>query len=337
MSVKYVVSLKDIANQAEVSITTVSRALQGKGEIGRKTREKILRTADELGYRSNLLISGMRTGKTKTIGVMIPNGESYFSQIISAIHDKLIEKDYVPILIWPDHLGKNEKEQIHRLIEHRVEGIIIRPVEDFAQKDYFTEIFERGVPVVTVDRQLSYVDFPFVGSNDYHGAVLATRKLIALGHKKIGHFQGPQFTSPGRERRKGFEDVLAENPEVSGVISEAESFGGDKNLAIKFLKQHPDITAVFAANDNVAVALSHAAGSLRIPVPEQLSIIGYGNLTIGEVFLPSISTVDQFPKQIGEKAVEMLFKQINREGLDERDSKILIEPQIVIRDSVKKT
>lgn len=334
---KYVASLKNIADDTGFSITTISRVLQKKGEIGLETRKKVLASAEKLGYRPNLLINGMRTGKTKTIGVIMPVDEGFFSDIIRGIHDSLIQKDYVPILIWPSSDGNNEKEQIHRLIEHRVEGIIIRPMEDEAKKDHFNEIYERGIPVVTVDRQLTYVDFDYVGSDDYLGASMATRLLISLGHKRIGHLQGPQFASPAKLRRKGFEDSVAKSRGVSGIVSENELFTYDVSEASDFLRKNPDVTAVFAANDLAAASVFAAATGLGLKIPQDLSVIGYGNLTFGQWMNPSISTVNQFPYEIGENAVELLFKQISKKTEKKKLRTLLTKPELIVRQSTTKT
>ncbi|HCE45138.1 MAG TPA: hypothetical protein DET40_16475 [Lentisphaeria bacterium] len=329
--------MKDIARDIGVSITTISRVLHNKGEIGQATREKVLKSAESLGYRSNLLVDGMRTGRTKTIGVMIPCDEGFFTEIIKGIHNSLIQKDYVPILLWPDHTGKSEREQIHRLIEQRVEGIIIRPIEDEAQKDYFMEIFDRGIPVVTVDRNLPYVEFNFVASDDYTGSSLATEHLISLGHKNIAHLKGPQFASPARIRKKGFEDTIAKYPGVVGTVSENELFYYDLSKASTFLEKNPQITAVFAANDLAAAAVCDAAGGLGLKIPDNLSVIGYGNLPLGQWKYPAISTVNQFPCEIGRSAVQLLFKQIEGKIEKKAVETILTKAELIIRQSTAKT
>ncbi|MFZ2655231.1 MAG: LacI family DNA-binding transcriptional regulator [Victivallales bacterium] len=329
MRVKYIATLKEISNETGFSVPTVSRVLRGKGEIGQKTREKILATAERLGYRSNLLVSGMRTGITKTIGVIIPIDEGFFSDIIRGIHDSLIEKDYVPILVW----SRDERGQIARLIEHRVEGMIINPIEDEAGKDYFKEIYDREIPVVTVDRNLPHVDFSFSASDDYLGASMATEHLISLGHKKIAHLKGPQYASPAQMRRKGFEDTIAKHPDVSGRVSEEDACTFNLAAAASFLKRNPDITAVLAFNDLAAAAVCDAAAGLDLKVPDDLSVIGYGNLPLGLWKRPQMSTINQFPYMIGQNAVELLFDQIIRKEEGSTARTILTKPELIVRQS----
>jgi LacI family transcriptional regulator len=336
MRVKYVPSLKDVAERSGVSITTVSRVLSGKGVIGDATREKILKVANELGYRSNLLISGMRNGHTKTIGVIVPNGDHFFSGIYSGVHDSLIAKDYCPIHIWQDRKGENELAQIHRLIDRRVEGMIIRPVEDDADKTYFQEIYDRRVPVVLVNRRLANIDFPFVGSDDVLGARIATEHLMDLGHRRIAHFQGPQYASPARMRKRGFEKAVAERSGATGIIPDIEDFSYNLDSAKKFLSEIDGATAVFAGNDYTALALMRAAEDIGVVVPDDLSIVGYGDIYGRASGFPLLTTVNQFPEMIGETAVDMLFKQINGEKLSKKERIRLLPPELLIGESSMK-
>ncbi len=336
MAGKYIVSLKDIAGETGVSVSTVSRVIKKKGEIGAQTRERVMQAAKRLGYHSNLLIEGIKTGKTRTIGVVAPIADPFLNRIVCGIHDTLVERDYTMTLVWPDGDGKSELEQIHRLMQRRVEGIIIRPTNDDASPDYFREVIDSGVPIVAVDRALPKAgNISFVGSNDLKGACLATEHLIAKGHTVIGHIQGPQFTSTGRLRRQGFEQAIAPHESVRGIVSDFETFSMKSIDEVgEFVAANPDMTAVFASNDEVAVAVYKALGKVGRRVPEDLSVISFAD-DYAQILAPELSAIEQNPYLIGQTAAGLMLTQLSQGHSTPED--VIIDPVLVDRQSVAST
>ncbi|MFG0248745.1 MAG: LacI family DNA-binding transcriptional regulator, partial [Phycisphaeraceae bacterium JB051] len=155
------VSLKQIAAQTNVSIATVSKVLSGREDVSDKTRQRILKVAKDMNYRPNLLVRGIQTGRTNTIGLMVPVGnDAFFSNIVAGVHKHLQQENYVPILLWASRMPDNqwssrtELELIHQLVDRRVDGLIIRPIEDSASDDYLHEIHDHRLPLFAVDRAL---------------------------------------------------------------------------------------------------------------------------------------------------------------------------------------
>jgi LacI family transcriptional regulator len=333
MARKYIVSLKDIAQETGVSISTVSRVIKKKGELSPATRDKVLNAAKKLGYHSNLLIDGMKTGKTRTIGVCATISDPYLNRIVYGIHNELDKHDYSMNLVCPTSQDSNELKLIHRLMQHRVEGVIIRPSRDYVSNDYFQEVIDSGIPLVTVDRNLPNASVNFVGSDDFEGAKLATKYLIDKGHRVIGHIQGPQYTSTGRLRQEAFIATVSQHRNVKGILSEHETFNdGSYEETEKFLLENPDMTAIFTANDNVAISVYKVAAKLGKKIPQDLSVIAFSDI-YANTMVPELTAIEQKPDEVGKSAVKLIFKIL--EDDNRKPEKVCIKPVLVERNSVK--
>ncbi len=335
MAKKYTASLRDIAELSGVSISTVSRVIHRKSTISPKTTQAVMKAANKLGYHSNMLIEGMKTGKTGTIGVIVPIDDNFFRQIVSKINNELTSKSYLPINVWPDSEGTNELVLIKRLIEQRVEGIIMRPTKDWAGNDYFSDVIKRGLPLVLIDRKIP-AELDFVASDDYEGGVSAAKYLYELGHRKIACYQGPQLASPAALRRKGLEDFLS-------TKADAEMFlcgnGGWEDFSVDivydFLQKHPDVTAFSAFSDIYAIDIYDATAKLGRRIPDDISVVGFGNLPESNYARPRLTTMNQFPEQLAKAAIERLFFKIEH-GLNSPGKDIRIKPELLIKESCKK-
>src|SRR5215207_2210676 len=181
------VSHQDIAREANVSRVTVSLVLAGKDQTSEETRRRVLEVAKKLRYRPNLLVQGMQTGRTYTVGVIMPSSMHFHGQVARGIHDELMTADFVPIQLWmnPSKDTKNtELEQIHRLVDRRVDGVIIFPIDASVPDVHFQEIWQREIPLVTVDRETT-THADHVGTDEELGGRLAAEHLLSLGHKRV--------------------------------------------------------------------------------------------------------------------------------------------------------
>ncbi len=335
------VSLKKIAEEAEVSVTTVSRVLRGRGEISEKTRLKVQKVADEMRYRPNLAAQAMHSGRTQTVGVIIPSAGNFDIRIAFGIHDKLAEHDVVPITLWTSFKWSrsadggidNAVKQIHNLIDRRVDGCILRPQLDFKEL-YINEILEREIPIVTVDRDFLGSHADFVGTDDVDGARQAAEYLLGLGHRRFVHIAGPDSVTTGKLRREAFEQCIASAGDAQCITFVDTSFGEDENIADKIFEISPAATAVFAANDLIAKNVYHAARKRGVKIPGQLSIVGFGDLEPAEYMDPPLTTIRQQPYDIGYKAAEILLERIEKKT-DTEPKAILLKPQLIVRNSTK--
>jgi LacI family transcriptional regulator len=336
------VSLKQIADATNLSITTVSRVLRKKGEISEETRERVMKVATELNYRPNLLIQGIQTGITGNVGVMIPPCDYFWIEVIKGVHDGLAERNFAPITLWDESpIGADDMEgfilkQMHRLIDRRVDGVILYPRVSEVYGSHLDELESRELPVVTIDHELDFSDS--VATDERLGAKLIADHLYQLGHRHIGHLAGDQRWTWAKLRRKHFEDCLAMRPDVK-VTTVVGSDEAEKIPAIarQLLSANPRPTAIFACSDWVAFEIYKVAAEFNIRIPEDLSIVGYSDSPrFTQITNPPLTTIRQRPRQMGLKAAEMILDRIEKKEIQEKRTRFIMDCELIIRGSTKK-
>ncbi|HAI12596.1 MAG TPA: hypothetical protein DCM28_12890 [Phycisphaerales bacterium] len=339
------VSLKQIAAQTNVSIATVSKVLSGREDISQKTRDRVLQVAKDMNYRPNLLVRGIQTGRTNTIGVMVPvNSDTFLANIVAGIHEILFKDDFVPMMLWANRNidgkwkhDKTELQLIHQLVDRRVDGLILRPVEDSASDDYLHEIHDHHLPLVAVDRALPNSHrADFVGTDDYHGGQLAAEHLLGLGHRHIVHFAGPDFTSTARHRREGFESIIKTCPDVQYDVCQNKTFSGNPDFVRSYFATHAMPTAIFAANDYMAAPVYTQLTDMNRRVGADVSVIGFADLPFAEFMQPALTTIRQNPLEIGRKAAQLIINRINNSSSDDdaySPVQIRLKPELIVRQS----
>jgi len=332
-------SLKQIAEVAGVSITTVSRVLRGQGDISQKTRQRVQEVAERLRYRPNMLVKGIQTGRTQTVGVMMSPEDAFTGGLLVGIQDALSVAGYAPMVLrvqWDAQgqcVGPSELEQIHRLIDRRVDGVILNPSVDTASDDYFKEVWDRGLPLVAVDRQLPSTKADFVGSDDCAGAVQAAKHLLSLGHRRLAQVAGPRSTSTGRQRREAFAQAVQAHRGASCCTLESPTFAGGYEQALELLGGSDRPTAVFAGNDLIAGHVYRAAQARGLRIPQDLSVVGFGDLPLGQWLLPQLTTIRQHPQTIGRRAAEILLGRLGKAGTQRAAKLELVEVDLEVRGS----
>ena len=333
------ISQTEIARELGVSQSLISKVLAGKNEASDKVRDRILAMVKKERYRPNALVHGLQTGHTNTVGVIVPAG-GFHSEIVHGIHDCLDVAGYSMFLVWnkedvavPD--SRKELEYIHRLIDRRVDGVILRPAHDDVSNIYFSEVWERGVPLVVIDRELSNVRCDFAGTDDEAGGRLAAEYLLSLGHRRLGQIAGPSAVSTAKDRRIGFEKAVAEFGRSAACRTiEAPTFANVKKEALQLMQSNPRPTAVFGVNDDAARDLFGVAATLGLRIPGDLSVVGFGDLPYGEYLLPSLTTFRQNTYGIGEKAAKLLLARCaGGRSRTAKQDRIRLKPELVIRGS----
>lgn len=327
------INLSKIASIAGVSISTVSRAIRESSVVNPKTKEKILKIAVELGYRPNLLVRGIQTGKTNTIGVMLDPTNCYFGAMIRGIQSKLEEADYVSINISSES-SKGLKKQILRLIDRRVDGIIMRIGKEQTDLDFLQEIKRYKVPLITIDLPLNNKRYSYSGSDEYQGGWLAAEHLSKLNHRTLGiiHYQCQEQHSS--QRVKGFKDYLEQSPNPHKIIENPLSFDNPIMQANKMLSHSTTPpTAIFVANDSDVPSVYLAVERFNLRIPKDVSIIGFADLPCASNMQPSLTTIKQFPYETGYKAAESLLNTIAQPESHRRVRKHLTPVELVPRDS----
>src|SRR2546423_4241432 len=200
------VSQRDVAREANVSRVTVSLVLAGKDQTSEETRRRVLEAARRLRYRPNLLVQGMQTGRSRTIGLVMPVSMHFHGQIARGVHDELVQADYVPIQLWVEAAPDSkvtELQQIHRLVDRRVDGMMIWPADVSVPDVHFQEIWERDIPLGTVDRETT-THADHVGTDEELGGRLVAEHLLSLGHRHVAHVTYPNRTGSMARRRDAF-------------------------------------------------------------------------------------------------------------------------------------
>jgi LacI family transcriptional regulator len=325
-----------VAKRANVSIATVSRIVNNQTGYSEKTKKKVLEAIEELGYQPNAVARGLINRRTHTIGVLFPKLSSTFvTDLLSGIEKATHEAGSSLIVCHTESNGEKTMKYLQLLNEKRIDGIIFTsaPLID----EYYQYIRKMNVPLVLLSTESYVYNVPYVKVNDRHAAYTATQYLIKQGHKNIGMISGNKNDLiAGRPRIDGFIRALQDHnlpyDEKKIVTNQGFSFSDGLGSLNTLLDQSPDITAIFAASDELAMGAISAAYQLGIKVPDELSIIGYDNLSIAEMAIPPLTSVAQPLTEMGEVAANMLFEILNHDKVV--DSRIMPH-QIKERNSVK--
>lgn len=320
MQKRNIVRMQDIADRTGVSPTTVSRVMTNQGNLSQATRDRVFAAARELGYYDNRLSNAIRTGKTGTIGVMLNIRSSYFIRMLAGFCEELKENDYLPVIAY---CANDDRNIIHRLIEQRVDGIIIAPSQDNADNRFYSEVTQCGIPMIAVDREVP-ADIDFIGTDDYCGGSQCAELFFRRGCRKLLYYPGPAQCSSGRLRVRGFLDFCKAHPELSVVLSEHADWTPAPDPEVRdFLLSHPDSDAIGCYSDSYARQVVSILEELRPAVRPM--VCGFGNLTADFPGIAPIPTFEQFPERQGILAVRRLLQRIEHPDLPVE--KIRLKPE----------
>lgn len=322
MPSSHVPRLKDVAKAANVSLAAASRILRGDRErFGEETCRRVLEASQQLGWRRNLLVNGMQTGRTQTIGVMIPPYDSFWVSVLSGIHDALADYDYLPITVWignlrdMPHFEKEEGDglrQINRLLDRRVDGLIMWPTFSVEYYHHFPEFVERRVPVAVIDHYSTVADS--VETNEEQATSIVAQHLLDLGHRRIACLSSRETPSQtwAVKRRSCFEAAIARCPEAHVKSWRLNSQGSNGlEVARAILTDDLKPTAVFAVSDHEAAFLYQAAHELNLTIPRDLSVVGFADLDFAQTMTPPLTTMRQNPQEIGRLAAKLIVDRID--------------------------
>lgn len=330
-------NIRQVAKASGVSLITASRAISGRGSVAEATRKRVLAVAERLKYRPNRLASAVLGGRSRTVGVMVPIGSWFQAQIIRGIHDTLSEQSYVPIVHFHgDGPGAvrdgDELAFLHRLIEQRVDGLIFFPSDESVTQSYLKEVWERGLPLVAVDRRLARTNADFSGTDDRAGGRMVADYLALLGHRRIAHITGEAWVSTYADRRRGFEEGIFARADVSYRCAECAK--GDCEAIVRELLTGPNRpTAIFAASDRMAAHVYTAADSVGLRVGGDLSVVGFADLIEARELRPRLTTVRQDAVGIGANAARLLLDRLEARLPSVKPRTVRLMPELVIRDS----
>ena len=333
------ITIKEIAELAGVSRTTVSRVLSGSAFVNKNTRDKILKIIEEKEYKPSIIAQSLRTRRTRTIGLVLADIENpFYSRVAKGVIDASEAKKYNVILCNSNNDIKLEERDIRTLMERGVDGLLLTTVE--LKMKTIENLRDKGFPFLLIDCKLDIPGVNYVVGDDYHGAELATEYLIELGHKKI-FFLGNRKLLSLRERFRGFKDTLKCHKIVSDNIFVPQKFINmygiyDIDKIIKYLlSREKKITAIFTGNDYLAVKSIEAINNNGLRVPEDISVIGYDNIKISSMIKVPLTTIRQPKYLLGKLATEQLLEILESRS-DREARRVILSPELVIRQSCRR-
>ncbi len=330
------VTIRDVARLAEVHPGTVSRALneQTRTLVNQDTAERVMRAAEQLGYRPNPIARGLKTNRSYTVGVLIPDlTNPLFPPILRGIEDRLVDAGYTSLIVNTDNDPERERNQMEALRARQVDGFIAATAR--LDGELLGDAAAEGAPLVLVNRSLEDGSLPAVTVDDRQGIRLAVEHVTGLGHERIGHVAGPQNVSTGHRRYLGFREAMrtAGLAVPVGRVSFGTAFVEDEGAraCAELLDSDPSITAIVAANDRLAIGCYDALEAHGCSCPDEISIVGFNDMPFIDRLRPPLTSVRVPQREIGAVAADLLLHRLS-DG-SQTAQEILLEPTLVIRES----
>jgi len=339
---KQKITLKKIAKEFGVSISTVSKALKDSHEISSEVKDRIQAFAKYYHYKPNSLALNLRNQNTKTIGVIIPEiVHHFFTTVITGIEKLANDKGYNVMICLSNESYEKEVLNLQMLANGVVDGIIASVSKETEEKDdyrHFTELINNGIPLVMFDRVVDEINCSKVIADDKGGAILATQQLLKNGCKRIALLTTPDYVTVGKERREGYLKALNDsdvevNPDL--IIKIDDKLAIDDQLSVLFEGGiAPD--GIFAVNEIYAATVMKVARKYGYSIPEDIEVIGFTDGLISEFTTPSMTTVAQHGRTMGRKSCELLLDEIDSQDAEYQHKTNLIKTDLTVRDSTKK-
>jgi LacI family transcriptional regulator len=330
------VRLKDIARDLNVSVMTVSKVVRGCADVGAETRGRVLARIKELNYQPNWVARSLAARRTFMIGLIVPDlMHSFFAEIAKGVSATIRPMGYDVVICNSEENGDLEASEVDRLLGRQVDGLLLASAQPPSSRAVFERMEARGIPYVLIDRRFADVHAPYVGADDEAIGRMATHHLIARGCRRIAHIAGPALTT-GIGRRKGYEDALASAGMTApdGFIVQATDDESGYRATRRLLEMDTRPDAIFGYNDPTAAGAMKAILEAGIRIPEEIKVIGVGNVHYSDLLRVPLSTIDQSSTSIGQQAADILLKAIGSKR--KRPVKVvLIDPILIARESTR--
>lgn len=328
------ITIKDIARELGISPSTVSRALKDHPDISQATRDAVNELAQKWNYKPNPIALSLKSGSSKTIGVIIPDiVHFFFSSILSGIEDIAYERGYNVMMCQSNERWDHEVKNVQALVSSRVDGILISVAKGTTDIDHFRYAAEKGIPLVFFDRIIDELDTDRVIVDDEVGAYNAVKHLLRTGKKRIIHLSGPSNLNIARFRIEGYMRAMKEyriTPHPDDIVK-CDTLEEANDIIPQLLSRTPRPDAFFAVNDLTAAQALMIAKRMGLRIPEDVAIVGFTNSQIATLTEPGLTSVDQKGYEMGQEAARLLLDRI------ESHSKVtqtkVISTELVIRGS----
>lgn len=312
-----IVTLRDVARAADVHPGTASRALNPdtRSQVKVETAERVMAAAAELGYRVNPIARSLRTNRSLTVGVLIPDlTNPFYPPIVRGVEDELSAGSYVALVANTDGDFVKERRVLETLRERQVDGLIVMTAK--RKHPLIAEVAETGLPMVLVSRDVDGLDVSGVMLDDEEAMSLAVGALTDLGHSQLAHLSGPRSVSTALRRRQGFVKATKRLPDVATTIVESAQFSIEAGRAAgeQLLATHPEVTGIVAANDMIALGCLSAYQAASRTCPTDFSVIGVNDSQFLDHTSPPLSTVSVPKYEMGRSAAQLLLSQLQANG-----------------------
>lgn len=334
---KKAATIKDIAKAIGVSVSTVSRALQDKPEISEETKILVRETAEKMKYRPNSMAVALKTKKSYSIGVVVPQIVSFFyASVVQGIEQVANDLGYQVFVSSSNEDMIKEMQNVYGFLDHRVDGMIVSLSKSTDEFTHIHRIGEHNVPLVLFDRTSKEINVPKVVANDADAAYMAVSHLIDRGAKRVALITGPEHMLTGRNRFRGYRAALTNHglPIDNRLICRCNLTVDDAreaSLRLLALKNPPD--AIFGINDEVAIGALYAIKEMGLKVPQDVAVVGFSNSRRSSYMEPTLSTTDQNPIKIGTLAAKLLFDQIQGKPGYGETKEIIVPATLIVRTS----
>ncbi len=326
-----------VADAAGVHRSTASRALNPAAAhlVAPEVVERVQAAARRLGYRRDVLAAGLRTKRSRLVGIAVPDmANLVFAPILSGIEETLSANGYSALIANVGTDVNRQLEVVDQLIGRRVEGLVLATVQQ-DNDPVLSRCLEAGVPTVLVNRAEARSRAPSVISDDVNGMRLAVEHLVGLGHRHIGHLAGPQNLSTGLLRLQGFCQAMQAAGLDAGAVVAATAYTREagKAAAATLLDRFPDVTAVAAGNDLLALGLYQELGARGLSCPEDVSVVGHNDMPLMDMVHPPLTSVRIRHQEMGAEAARLLLDQISNAGVEITTR--ITAPELIVRGSTQ--
>jgi LacI family transcriptional regulator len=329
-------TMKRIAGELGVSITTVSKVLNNHEDISEATRARVLAKVEELGYRPNAVARSLTLRRTHTLGIVIPDlMHSFFVEIVAGIEMVASARGYGLLLCSSSEDPRKEKSEIEMLRGRQVDGIVLASTHESASTELLLQLRHAGIGLVMIDRD-DYASVPChrVLTDDERVGRLATEHLLEAGRRAIAHIAGPPIVH-ARRRETGWRETLREagiEPPINWLERGGFMDRGGYDAMKRLLAVRPRIDAVFAANDPAAIGAMKAIWDAGLRVPDDIAVVGAGEIAHGDLLRVPLTTVSWSRQDQGRRAAELLLKRLEGNA-DDAPQRVIIPPRLVVRES----
>jgi LacI family transcriptional regulator len=327
------VRLKDIARDLNVSVMTVSKVVRGCADVGEETRTRVLARVKELNYQPNWVARSLAARRTFMFGLIVPDlMHSFFAEISKALAAKVRPSGYDVVICNSEENAELETAEIERLLGRQIDGLVLASAQLSSSAGVFERLEARGVPYVLIDRRFENLEASYVGSDDQEIGRMATAHLIERGCRRIAHLAA-EDRLPGIGRLAGYRAALAAAglPYRDEFVAHATDDATGYEATRKLLALSPRPDAVFGYNDPTAAGAMKAILEAGLRIPQDIKVIGVGNVHYSDLLRVPLSTIDQNSNTIGEHAADILLKAVGAKR--KRARSVIVEPRLMVRES----